>query len=47
VLNHGNGRSEVFHKDADFDAFINLFAGANDRLPNFAVIFSGFPSAQL
>ena len=24
VLNRGNGRSDVFHKDDDFAAFVNL-----------------------
>ena len=33
VLNRGNGRAKVFHKDADFAAFIKLMAEANERLP--------------
>ena len=33
VLNRGNGRAEVFHKDADFAAFLDLMAEANERLP--------------
>ncbi len=32
VLNRGNGRAEVFHKDADFAAFVDLMAEANERL---------------
>ncbi|MCH8315393.1 MAG: transposase [Planctomycetes bacterium] len=33
VLNRGNGRARVFHKDKDYQAFIDLIAEANDRLP--------------
>ena len=33
VLNRGNGQAKVFHKDADFAAFIKLMAEANERLP--------------
>ncbi len=33
VLNRGNGRAEVFHKDGDFAAFLQLMADANQRLP--------------
>ncbi len=33
VLNRGNGRAEVFHKPADYDAFLDLVAEAKDRLP--------------
>lgn len=33
VLNRGNGRAEVFHKEADFDAFIELLPLASRRLP--------------
>ena len=33
VLNRGNGRAEVFHKPEDYDAFVELFAEANERLP--------------
>ena len=33
VLNRGNARDDVFHKDGDFGAFIDLIAAANDRLP--------------
>ena len=33
VLNRGNGRAEVFHKEADFDAFVQLIGEACDRLP--------------
>ncbi len=33
VLNRGNGRADVFHKDGDFAAFIELMAEANERLP--------------
>jgi putative transposase len=33
VLNRGNARAEVFHKDGDFAAFVKLIAAANERLP--------------
>ena len=33
VLNRGNGRAEVFHKDGDYAAFLDLIAEANERLP--------------
>jgi putative transposase len=33
VLNRGNGRAEVFHKDEDFAAFVRLFEPACERLP--------------
>src|SRR3972149_3567800 len=33
VLNRGNGRAEVFHKEGDFAAFLDLMAEANERLP--------------
>ena len=33
VLNRGNGRQHVFHKDADFAAFLSLFDLAQDRCP--------------
>ncbi len=33
VLNRGNGRTRVFHKDEDYQAFIDLIAAASLRLP--------------
>ena len=33
VLNRGNSRARVFHKDDDYQAFIDLIAAASDRLP--------------
>ena len=33
MLNRGNGRAEVFHKDDDYAAFLDLMAAANERLP--------------
>jgi len=33
VINRGNGRAEVFHKDADYAAFVDLLVAANERLP--------------
>ena len=32
VLNRGNGRADVFHKEADFAALVDLMAEANERL---------------
>jgi REP element-mobilizing transposase RayT len=32
VINRGNGRAEVFHKDGDYDAFVRLLADAHERL---------------
>ena len=31
VLNRGNGRSDVFHKDDDFAAFVNLMREAHEK----------------
>src|SRR3954452_25547111 len=33
VLNRGNARAEVFHKDADYAAFVKLLIQASERLP--------------
>lgn len=33
VLNRGNGRAEVFHKDHDYAAFLKLLGQASDRVP--------------
>ncbi|HEV3084173.1 MAG TPA: transposase [Gemmataceae bacterium] len=33
VLNRGNARGDVFHKDGDFAAFVKLIELANERLP--------------
>jgi putative transposase len=33
VLNRGNGRSDVFHKDEDFAAFVQLMREAHDKVP--------------
>ncbi len=32
VLNRGNARNEVFHKDGDYGAFLKLLTQANDRV---------------
>ncbi len=31
VINRGNGRQEVFHKDSDYEAFIHLMKQSKDR----------------
>lgn len=33
VLNRGNGRAEVFHKEDDYAAFLELLCQASERLP--------------
>ena len=33
VLNRGNGRNDVFHKEDDFAAFAGLMREANDKVP--------------
>ena len=33
VINRGNGRAEVFHKDGDYEAFVKLLGDACERLP--------------
>ena len=33
VLNRGNGRAEVFHKQSDYAAFVKLISDAQARLP--------------
>ena len=33
VLNRGNGRSEVFHKEDDYAAFLKLLCQASERVP--------------
>ena len=33
VLNRGNNRASVFHKDGDFNAFVDLLAEAKLRNP--------------
>jgi putative transposase len=33
VLNRGNGRTKVFHKQGDYAAFLEWMAQANERLP--------------
>ena len=33
VINRGNGRADVFHKDGDFQAFVDLIGLSCQRLP--------------
>jgi putative transposase len=33
VLNRGNGRCNLFHKPADFDAFVRILAAGLERYP--------------
>ena len=36
VLNRGNGRARVFHKQGNYEAFVALFERACERLPDAA-----------
>jgi putative transposase len=38
VLNRGNGRMKLFHKPADYAAFINLLADALERVPGIRLL---------
>jgi putative transposase len=33
VINRGNARNEVFHKEDDYAAFVKLMLDARERLP--------------
>lgn len=44
VLNRGNGRAEVFHKPADYGAFLELIAAARARLPMRVVGYCVMPN---
>ena len=44
VLNRGNARQRVFHKDADYAAFLNLFDEAHDRCPMRLLAFCLMPN---
>ena len=33
MINRGNARQDVFHKDGDFAAFVKLIGEASERLP--------------
>ena len=33
VLNRGNGQTQVYHTDADYQGFVNLIAAGSERLP--------------
>ncbi len=44
VLNRGNARAEVFHKDGDYDAFIKIIAEASLRNPMRVLAYSLMPN---
>ena len=44
VLNRGNARGEVFHKDEDYVAFLKLMADAQERLPMRLLAFCLMPN---
>ncbi len=42
VLNRGNGRQEVFHKDDDYAAFLKLMVEAGERVKNVSMRIVGY-----
>ena len=44
VLNRGNGRNTVFHKDGDYAAFLKLLKQASDRVPMRLLAFCLMPN---
>jgi putative transposase len=46
VINRGNGRAEVFHKDGDYAAFVDLLAAANERLPRRVLGYGLMPNTS-
>ena len=44
VLNRGNGRSEVFHKVDDYEAFVGLIGKACERVPMRVLAFAVMPN---
>lgn len=44
VLNRGNGRATIFHKDADYRAFCDLLAAARKKFPVAVLGFSILPN---
>jgi putative transposase len=44
VLNRGNGRADVFHKDDDYRAFLHLMGQASGRLPMRVVAYCLMPN---
>jgi putative transposase len=44
VINRGNARAEVFHKDQDLDAFVGLVEEASIRIPIRIVAYCLMPN---
>jgi putative transposase len=44
VLNRGNGRGTVFHKDGDFHAFVKLLRDAEEHVPMRVLAFCLMPN---
>jgi putative transposase len=44
VLNRGNNRAAVFHKDEDYEAFVAILAAACQRLPMRVLAFCLMPN---
>ena len=38
VINRGNGRMKLFHKPADYQAFVDLLGEALDRVPSMQLL---------
>lgn len=46
VLNRGNGRQEIFHKDGDFATLIELLGLARERHPVILLGYSLIPGQK-
>ena len=44
VINRGNARQEVFHKQSDYEAFVKLLSDAHERLPMRLIAFCLMPN---
>jgi putative transposase len=44
VINRGNGRTRVFHNEADYREFLNLLTSASDRLPMRLIAYCLMPN---
>jgi putative transposase len=44
IINRGNGRSEIFHKSQDYQAFLDLLAAAKKRQPVKVLAFCLMPN---
>jgi putative transposase len=44
IINRGNGRSEIFHKSQDYQAFLDLLSAAKKRQPVKVLAFCLMPN---